>query len=229
MPKGSNWLDARTKAVAVAFLTTLRDGVVHLTGQPWVDVQRDIEALAQSLVAGNAHRVIDEPSAFHLVRSSLLLSAYRILTPLIDDRTLLLDGLYNALYDELKKEVEAYLVERFDISPAAPEEAFDKASVNFKKIGDEKFGRAFIYEQEVQDEIQNITVVRRCFFNDFFRANDALEVLPLLCAQDDLWMKELNKSKYGIKAFRTALLSRRDDVCRFHFTRMNPPIAERAR
>lgn len=223
MPKDSDWIDARAETIAATFLAPLQERVAHLAKRPWTDVQREIEALAQSLREENAKLVVDEPSESHLTRSSLLLSAYRVLSPLIDDRALLQEGLYSALYNELKQGVGAYLVERFDISPDAPGEAFAKASVNFKKIGDERFGRTFIYEREVLDETQGVTAVRKCFFNDFFRANGALELLPLLCAGDELWMDELNKPKYGVKAFRTALLSKDDDACRFHFTRVNPP------
>jgi len=223
MTEDSNQLDVQVKAIAATFLTPLRERVAHLIERPWLDVQQEIEALAQSLRDENANRVVDEPSKNHLVHSSLLLSAYRVLSSLIDDKALLLEDLYGALYDELKQGVEAYLVERFDISPSAPEEAFAKASVNLKKIGDKKFGRAFVYEREVLDRTQGVTVIRKCFFNDFFRANGTLELLPLLCRGDELWMNELNKPKYGVKAFRTALLSKGDDVCRFHITKVNPP------
>jgi len=222
MPEDSNQPGVQVKAITATFLTPLRERLSHLIERPWQDVQQEIEARVQSLREENANRVVDEPSKSHLVRSSLLLAAYRVLLSLIDDRALLLEDLYGAFYDELKRGVEAYLVERFDISPGAPEEAFDKASVNLKKIGDRKFGRAFVYEREVLDETQGITVVRKCFFNDFFRANGALELLPLLCAGDDLWMDELNKPKYGVKALRTAILSKGDNVCRFHITRVTP-------
>lgn len=218
-----NWLDAQAKAIVAAFITTLGDGVGHILEQPWTKVQRDIVTLTQSLAEENAHRAIDKPSESHLLRSSLLLAAYRVLLPLIEKRALLQEKLHVALYGEIEQAVEAYLVKRFGISPDAPEEAFDKASVNFKKIGDEKFGRAFIYEREMQDEAQSINIIRKCFFNDFFRANEALELLPLLCAGDELWMEELNKPKYGVRSFRTALLSKGDDACRFHFMRADPP------
>jgi len=223
MLQDSNQLNVQMKAGVAAFLIALQDQAAHLIKQPWADIRQEIEFLAQSLREKNAGLAVDEPSKSHLLRSSLLLAAYRVLVLLIGDRSLLLTNLQIALDDRVKQNVAAYLVERFDISPAAPGQAFDRVSVNLKKIGDRKFGCTFIYQQEILTETQGVTVVRKCFFHDFFRANNALELLPLLCAGDELWMNELNQPKYGIKAFRTALLSQGDTVCRFHITRVNSP------
>jgi hypothetical protein len=222
MLKDLNQFDSQVEADTTTFLAILRRQVIHLIKQPWLDIQKEIEVLGQTLQEENNDLVVDKPSKSHLARSSLLLSAYRVLTHLIDDRTLLLEGLYEAFYHEQKRGVEDYLVERLGISYTAPEEAFGKASVNFKEIGDKKFGCTYIYDREVLDKTKSINVIRKCFFNDFFRANNALELLPLLCAGDDLWMDELNKAKYGVKTFRTTLLSKGDDGCRFHIIKVNP-------
>jgi len=221
MSQDLNQLNIKVRDALEAFLVSLQERAAHLIKQPWADIRPEIESLAQSLQEQNAGLVVDEPSKSHLARSSLLLAAYRVLTPLIDDRSLVRENLQIALDDRVKQDVAAYLVERFDISSAMPEQAFERAAVNLKKIGDRKFGRAFIYQQEILTETQGVTVVRKCFFNDFFRANNARELLPLLCAGDELWMNELNQPKYGVRAFRTALLSQGDTVCRFHITRVN--------
>ena len=185
MVEDANRFDVQ--GIAASILSPLQKQVVRLIERPWVDIQQDIERLAQSIQAENANLVVDKPSKFHLVRTSLLLAAYRVLSALISDQSLLLTSLQNALNDRVEQSVEAYLMERFGISPgASPEEAFSKASINFKKIGDQKFGRTFLYEQEVLDERQSVIVVRKCFFHDFFRANGALELLLLFCAGDDL-------------------------------------------
>ena len=221
MTENSNELEAQVTAFALSFLSPLERRVASFTRQPWAEVSSEIEDCAQTIVAVNAFQIVDAPSQSHLLLSSFLLAAYRVLSPLIADKKFLRESLFDALYGEAKKNVAAYLAERFGITPDAPEKAFEKAAANFKKIGDSKFGRAFIYEQEVLNDREAVTIVRKCFFNDFFRANNGLEVLPLLCAGDELWMEELSQPKYRVKAFRTALLSKGDDVCRFHFVRAN--------
>jgi len=143
MLQDSNQLNVQIKVGVVAFLIALQEQAAHLIKQPWADIRQEIEFLAQSLREKNAGLAVDESSKSHLVRSSLLLAAYRVLAPLIGDRSLLLTNLQIALDDRVKQNVAAYLVERFDISPAAPGQAFDRASVNLKKIGDRKFGRTF--------------------------------------------------------------------------------------
>ena len=110
-------------------------------------------------------------------------------------------------------------VNRFGISEDAPEEAFSRIAENFKRRGEERFGKAFVYVQDVQDETRSFTNIHRCFFNDFFRANGAPEVTPLFCALDNVWAAALQNGRYGVRFDRPTTLANGDDVCRFQFSK----------
>lgn len=143
-------------------------------------IVQDIEHTARPIRAANQSRVVDEPSKHHLELTSMLLVSYRVLVPLMQDRDTILAWLRNVLAEPLQSQMQTYLTQRFGIDPTVPAQAFDAAAENFKQRGEQRFGKAFQYEQEVQTPEQSFVHIRRCFFNDFFRANGAPELTPLL-------------------------------------------------
>ena len=98
--------------------------------------------------------------------------------------------------------------------------AFDKVAVNFKGKGQQFLGNAFVYEQEVQTKDQSFINVTKCFFLPFFQRNHAPELMPVFCALDTIWAKELNTGSYNIEFKRPSIMAEGDDMCRFQFTRV---------
>lgn len=221
MAENTNTFDSQVETTYRTFINSIGEQVVRLIKQPWPRVRQEIQRQSGLLQVSYASWVIDNQSKSHLMQSSLILSAYQVLSPLLNDKAQVLEIVGNTLMSGLEEQVEAYLERRFGISQAAPEEAYEK-SVNFKTLGERIFGRTFVYEREIQDETQRINVIRKCFFNDFYHVNYAHELLSKVCAVDEVWMAELNKPKYGVKAFRTTLLSKGEDGCRFHLIRSKP-------
>ncbi len=124
-----------------------------------------------------------------------------------------------ALTAPFEQQVSQYLDGRFGISQAAPQEAFVRIAENFKRRGEERFGRAFAYVQDVQDAERSFTNIARCFFNDFFRTNGAPEVTAVFCALDKVWAEALESGPYGVRFDRPTTLAEGDDACRFQFRR----------
>ena len=101
-----------------------------------------------------------------------------------------------------------------------PAEAFAMVSENFEARGQARFGAAFEYVSDVQDATRSFTNIRRCGFNDFFRANRAPEVTRVFCALDIAWADEMERRRLGVRFERPTTLARGDDACRFQFTRV---------
>ena len=55
-------------------------------------------------------------------------------------------------------------------------------------------------------------MIQRCFFNDFLRGNQVPELIPVLCACDNIWADEIKKEKHGVTFQRPSLLSLGDDA-----------------
>ena len=179
----------------------------------------EIEAAVPAIRQSNQFRVVDEPSKNHLELTSLILASYRVLRTVMPDRDAILNLMRQALAEPLQDYMQMYLTQRFGILPDVPSEAFKAAATNFKQRGEQSFGKAFQYEQEVQTPEQSFVNIRRCFFNDFFRANDAPELTPLFCFMDTLWADALHEGEYNVRFERPTTLAAGDDMCRFQFTR----------
>ncbi len=201
-------------------LSGIRKRVATLIEQPWPDIQRVIEVNATDIINENSNHAINERDISFLVPvSSFLLATYRTLSEMIEDREQLIKVLTEAVGEAMGSDMKTYLYNRFRITQDAPGEAFEMVCENFKKIGEDQFGRSFVYEKEVQTESNCSFAVRKCFFDEFFRDKGVPELMPVCCVQDNFWMDELNKPEYGLTVTRSSLMSEGGDACRFHFTK----------
>ena len=202
------------------FLSTLSQHLSQTLPERAATILSAIEDRARPIRAANQDRVVDEPSKQHLALTSLLLASYRVLLPLMPDREAVLTLLRTVLAEPLHRQMQTYLTHRFGIDPTVPDSAFDAAAAHFKPRGEQRFGKAFQYEQEVQTPEQSFVHIRRCFFNDFFRAHGAPELTPLFCFLDTLWADALRAGAYNVRFERPTTLAAGDDRCRFQFTRV---------
>ena len=207
------------EAIVTNLLKAVRPQIADLHGCSWQELEASVRARAAILLEQNEARAIDAPSRQWLLLASVILAAYRELLLLVGDEQSGLSILRNAMAAPFKERLTTYIVDRFGISQDAPEEAFKRIAENFKARGEERYGQAYTYVQEVQDEGRSFVNIQKCFFNDFFRANGAAEVTPIFCAMDNLWAEELEKPQYGVWFERTTTLARGDDMCRFQFTK----------
>jgi 2,2-dialkylglycine decarboxylase (pyruvate) len=178
-----------------------------------------IEARVGPIVAQNEDRGKDEPSRRNLFFTSLVLASYRELSDRLGGGPPAVDLLRDTMTELFRPRIREYIRQRFDVNPDRPSEAFERVAANFLERGQSGFGAGFTYEQEVQTERQSFVNVTSCLFLDFFRANAAPELTPVLCAMDAVWADEFNRGPYNVSFDRPTLMSRGDDKCRFQFTR----------
>ena len=147
-----------------------------------------------------------------------VLIAYRLLRPVIGEKRAR-GAIHSVLSRQFRRHAPAYLEDRFGITQDAPGEAFARIAENYQPRGQRLFGAGFSYVQAVQTAERSDTHIRKCLFNDFFRAHGAAELTPIFCALDSIWVDELHKPRYGVRFARPTTLAAGDDACRFQFTR----------
>jgi hypothetical protein len=176
-----------------------------------------IDAEYRHLLRCNAERAMDEPAMIHLSLAAFVLATYRDLTPVFRDRTQLLDLLTRAFgyaYRGTGFPLSVEIMLRLSRSPyTALRRRFTPSW-----IGDLVYGKTFKFE--TTEESNAFTLgVKRCLYNDFFRANGAPEVTPVFCAADDLWSRLIKPERHGVRFARPTTLARGGDMCRFEFHR----------
>lgn len=179
----------------------------------------DIENEARALFEANRDMIIDPPSEGHLRISALLLSTFRKLKEKQPDIEKVVYDIDQALVQPFRDRVDGWLETRFGLKEENADEAFDKVAQNFASRGAAQYGESFEYVQEKADSAENLVQIRKCFFNDFFRRNQALEVLPILCGMDMVWAAALNDGPYNVRFERPSRLAAGQDACRFYFYR----------
>jgi hypothetical protein len=207
-------------AIREEVLRDLEKRIAPSPDKPWSELSREIAGVAEALAQSNAWRAQDEPGAIYLKVGCFLLAVYRTLEPLFGDRQELLSTLKPAI-DEIAFTggMEAFLLDRFGISPDAPGQAWDQLRARFLERGRERYGSGWVQEAGIQDERRYFVNVRKCGFADFLLDNGARELLYLLCATDYAWGDALEE--YGIRLERPTTLSEGSDACRFQFFKIN--------
>jgi hypothetical protein len=96
-----------------------------------------------------------------------------------------------------------------------------KAMVGYdRQIEVMRYGKAFIFEHERDDNDQFHSVVKRCFWHDFFHAQGVSDLTAIFCDVDNLWMDALKRGRYGVRCDRPTTLGYGSDACRFQFIRV---------
>ncbi len=215
---------AAMESIGRDIIASILDAVASPANQSSKDPSDEVKSRvlqeATRVAQDNAGRIVDTPSQRWVMLCSLLLAAYRTLKAVTGDGAAAIAVLMEATRQPFTRHIAAYLDDRFGISPDAPEEAFDRISGTFKARGEERFGVTFTYVLEVQEQDRSHINVTKCFFNDFFAANGAPEVTPVLCTMDAVWAEETEHPRYGVHFERPTTLAAGGDACRFQFSRL---------
>ena len=172
----------------------------------------------QNLLNANADLGTDPVNEANLRFVCIILAFYRCaLSWCTEDN--LLSRIYEALEKRFMSDLDAYLENRFEIHPDRPQASFQKIDENFIKRGRTGFGAGFTYKQDVQTPEKSFVHITKCFFNDFFRRNNAPEVTQIICKLDMVWVGALEARKHNVRFERPTVLSRGDSHCSFEFSR----------
>lgn len=205
--------------VVQVFATAIVDAVASYAASSRQELENTMRAEAKRLASKNEALAVDAAGRRWLTLSCVLLAGYRTLLPLVGDRQAALAVLRSAMTRPFAVGIKAFLTDRFGISQDAPEDAFERIAETFQIRGQELFGRSFRFVPGNRDEAHSFTVITKCLFNDFFRANGAGELTAVCCAVDNVWAEELAHPRYRVRFERPTTLAAGDDACRFQFFR----------
>ena len=162
----------------------------------------------------NQHWVTDQPTELNIVYTSMSLAAFQVLKKDCNENWK--EILRYCLMDRTKKKQQFFmkLYLKFDRHPFKRIVKISKAK-QVKAYGEEHFDFSI-----KKDDNQSFHLhVNQCFYLNFFQSHDAVEIMPLFCAMDDIWGDLLVPDKHGVEFTRPQLLSKGDSHCFFKFER----------
>lgn len=170
------------------------------------------KAMYHKILEENSGWVTDKPTEFNLVLTSMVLAAYRVLKEngYRNWDEILRYCLINRTKNRQQLLMKIYLY--FDRKPFKRIVKISKAK-QVKHYGEKNFVHHIVKDDEKSYHLH----VKKCFYLDFFRSNDALEVMPIFCSLDDIWGDLLLQHKHGVIFTRPQLLSKGDSHCFFKF------------
>jgi hypothetical protein len=186
-------------------------GLQHKLGKHKV---KEVQGLYVNILEENKKWATDKPTEVNLVFTSMILAAYRVLKK---------DGYENweeilryCLIDRTRKKQQFFmkLYLFFDRKPFKRIVKISKTK-QLKAYGNQNFTHHIEKDNEQSYHLH----IKKCFYFDFFRQHQALEVMPLLCDMDNIWGDLLFPRKHGVKFTRPQLLSKGDSHCFFKFER----------
>lgn len=81
------------------------------------------------------------------------------------------------------------------------------------------FGAGFTFVHSADDE-RYLVDVHRCFYQEVLRANDAMELGPVMCEFDGNWIAAIDPERHGFRFERPSTIGRGGTHCPFHFRRV---------
>jgi L-2-amino-thiazoline-4-carboxylic acid hydrolase len=182
------------------------------------EFQRRVRGRHRDLINAQAARAGDERSWVHLKTVLVLVAAYQELRERHPGQ-----GLAPRLREAFVEPLRSYVAR-------ATSEALDAATDPFSAmvaISRERersfFGESFAFAHPVDDDIQYIAEVRRCFYHDVLAACGAAQLTPILCAFDATWIDVIAPSRHGFFFERPATIGTGGATCPFTFTRNAGP------
>ena len=175
---------------------------------------KEAQELFFNVLEENKNWATDKPTEFNLIFTSMVLAAYRVLKKY--EFSNWEDILRYCLIDRTKRKQQFFmkLYLFFDRKPFKRIVKISKTK-QIKHYGNQNFTHHIVKDNEQSYHLH----IKKCFFFDFFRSNNAMEVMPLFCSMDNIWGDLLFPHKHGVKFTRPQLLSKGDSHCFFKFDR----------
>lgn len=179
-----------------------------------------IQQEAVRIARGATSLTVDVPSKRHVSLCAAVLAAVEGLTRQLGNRPDALAAVGDALVRASEAGAAEYVEERLGVELDNPDvrAAFDAIKRNFIQRGELRFGEAFRYACEQNDEMQYTARIETCLFDAFFRQVDADDLTPLICRLDIVWADELVRRFPTLQFDRPTTLADGNDACRFRFT-----------
>lgn len=179
-----------------------------------VGKEKTLEAqkLTRIIQEENKEWVTDKPTELNLVFTSMVLASYRVLKKCEIENWE--EILRYSLIERTKKK-QQFFMRLYLVIDRKPFKRIVKISKT-KQV--KHYGNHNFTHEIVKDDNRSYHLhIKKCFYFDFFRKNNALEVMPLFCSMDDVWGDLLQPKKHGVSFTRPELLSKGDSHCFFKF------------
>jgi hypothetical protein len=179
------------------------------------EIDRAIRQTQATIEQQHASWIDDEPSRFHLHFMALLLASYRTLVELMpkEEAVALLT---RAAIEPSRTAIQEGVKAALDYAPDPMMVLVDAS----KQREEYFFGKTFTFERHQDDQQSYILHVKRCFYHQFALANNALELMQILCEWDWIWAKAIEPARHGFSFELPTTLGYGSDMCRFCFRRL---------
>jgi hypothetical protein len=178
---------------------------------------KSIEEKYRQLKKKNRYLIKDIPSEYHLAWSSIMLAIYDVCMEKGNGQEQSISITENVVFSNMKSDTVAGYVKK----------ALDKAKDPFKEMvktskKQEKdfFGSTFRFSRLVDDDRAYLARVSDCFYLNYFRNNNALELMQIACKWDLIsWSKGIIPEKHGLTFSRPFTMGLDDKDCDFGIKR----------
>lgn len=177
-------------------------------------VKRDFKGI----IAGNRSILGDVLSEYHLSWSSAVLAAYRACIDKKMDEAGAIEFTAGAIFENMRADSVSERVMKMLDRSRDPFRAIVAAA---KRQEERFFGNTFTFIRETDDDRRYGAVVKKCFYNDFFRRNGAPELMRIACQWDLVsWAKGIAPERHGVRFSRPVTLGLDGKECLFCFERV---------
>lgn len=177
-------------------------------------IKRDFK----TIIAGNSSMLGDSLSEYHLSWSSAILATYRACIGKNMEKDGAIEFAAGVIFEHMRADSVSERVGKVLDRSRDP----FRAMIAMAKIQEEKFfGNTFTFVREIDNGNRYRAVVKRCFYNDFFRKNNAPELMRIACRWDLVsWSKGIVPERHGVRFSRPVTLGLDDKECPFDFERV---------
>lgn len=174
-----------------------------------------IGLLFESIFDNNKKLIQDGPSEMHLQMTSLVLAAYKVLEKYFNDSNQIID-IITPIFIKPAQDSMQGLIAKFKEAP----DVF-KLIVETSKMQEQYlYGKTFTFEYEKDNQQECLINIRKCFYYDFFKANNALALMNVFCEWDKVLIELLKKNDFGVNFDRPETLGYGADKCIFMVKRL---------
>lgn len=212
-----NWID---RLFVRGYRKRLMTALNALVGREADVLYRRIEQQAAGLVEANQAMIVDKASGSHLLLVAILLASYRVLGERFGDKQKAQDLIRSPFLDS-GKGVSRGMMNMMAIVTRDPFKTMVKISKTKQAA---YYGRSFIHQAHQDDARAYVMHVSKCFYFDFFKAQGAVELMPMFCAKDNNWSDAIDPAKLGFQFNRPTTLGTGGTVCEFRFERVAPAV-----
>jgi L-2-amino-thiazoline-4-carboxylic acid hydrolase len=158
---------------------------------------KDIKTKAKELYLSNQHFIVDEASKGHVEFSSHVLASYLSLLPLMEQDT---KKTVTFIQDATMKSFDTKMLHlTFKLIFSLCKNNKDRLNAVFSWMM-KQYGSTFTWKSQLNSHQSNqfCLTITRCFYFEFFKAHEALFLMPILCQLDKIWFDLLSPEKYGL-------------------------------